>query len=649
MSILPSLPAQPPIDYSSRDYASVTQDLITNIPNFLPEWTDRSPGDFGIVMIELFAYMCDILNYYIDRVANEAFLSTAQQRQSVLNIANMLDYPFSGPQAAAASLQFTIPAGFGGNYQGPVKIPIGTTVSTQQVNPQTSAVSFQTNQDLWIFGDNTTYPYVDRFSSSGLASQQYVLTHQFLQATSENLSATSQLTVTVAGVTWTKVASFAGQLNTAQVYTLTSANTTILLNNIVTPVTVYTITFGNGTNGAIPAAAAAIVASYSPFVGAQYTGSVVATQGTQVTETLGSSSGLPNQNFFLFQSPVIDGSVLITVDQGDGRGPISWSPIARLIDAANTIQAYTTVLDASGAVQVQFGDNVNGIIPIPGAVIVATYRVGGGVTGNVLANTLNVLSKFPAALPVGTTVTNPLAATGGADAETVDHIRSHAPLAIKAGIAQLSRAVTAKDYAFLCMQLVSTVAKASAVATFVTAVTLYIHPSGGFATDPPNYTSLTSAVNLIAPSITNANSTGALDNRKMDQASIVILPPQYNADPVNNSVALKTGYVPVDIVMSVQVQPTFRQSVVQSQVQAAVASLLDFSQVDFGFRLPLSSVYQVAQAVQGVAWINVTKMCRDEQVVIVPPVINDIVCATYEIPILNLAQLSVTATGGINY
>src|SRR6185369_4828268 len=71
------------IDYLARDYNSFRQALIDLIPAKLPEWTDRSEADFGIVLIELFAYMADILSYYQDRVANEAFLNTEQERRSV--------------------------------------------------------------------------------------------------------------------------------------------------------------------------------------------------------------------------------------------------------------------------------------------------------------------------------------------------------------------------------------------------------------------------------------------------------------------------------------------------------------------------------------------------------------------------------------
>ena len=58
------------------------------------------------MMMELFAYVGDILNFYSDRIANESFIATAQQRQSVLNLASLLDYTPHGNVAATVQLQF---------------------------------------------------------------------------------------------------------------------------------------------------------------------------------------------------------------------------------------------------------------------------------------------------------------------------------------------------------------------------------------------------------------------------------------------------------------------------------------------------------------------------------------------------------------
>ena len=96
------------IDYLARDYNSFRQSLIDLIPAKLPEWTDRSEGSFGIVLIELFAYMADILSYYQDRLANEAFLTTAQERRSAINHLRLIGYELAPAAPAAARLSLIV-------------------------------------------------------------------------------------------------------------------------------------------------------------------------------------------------------------------------------------------------------------------------------------------------------------------------------------------------------------------------------------------------------------------------------------------------------------------------------------------------------------------------------------------------------------
>lgn len=57
------------------------------------------------MLLDLWAHSADVLHYYIDRAASEAFLSTAQQRESVLALANLLDYRPRGRTSAVATLQ----------------------------------------------------------------------------------------------------------------------------------------------------------------------------------------------------------------------------------------------------------------------------------------------------------------------------------------------------------------------------------------------------------------------------------------------------------------------------------------------------------------------------------------------------------------
>jgi predicted phage baseplate assembly protein len=99
--------------------------------------------------------------------------------------------------------------------------------------------------------------------------------------------------------------------------------------------------------------------------------------------------------------------------------------------------------DGDDGVTIRFGDGVFGRTPLPGTVFTVTYLAGGGVAGNVAADTVVQLDPGQAAAADVLAVTNPFAATGGADEETAQQIRDRAPQAFRA---KPLRVVRASDY-----------------------------------------------------------------------------------------------------------------------------------------------------------------------------------------------------------
>jgi len=91
-------------DFAARDYQTIKQDLLTRAGKVVPEWVDRDASDFGMMLVDLWAYMGDVLHYYVDRAAAEAFIETATQRESVVAFANLFDYIPSARQSATATV-----------------------------------------------------------------------------------------------------------------------------------------------------------------------------------------------------------------------------------------------------------------------------------------------------------------------------------------------------------------------------------------------------------------------------------------------------------------------------------------------------------------------------------------------------------------
>ena len=80
------------IDYTSRDYEGFRQAMLAELGVKMPEYTDRSQTDAGIVILELNAKGLDILSYYADIIANETLLPTCKRRDSTRAWCTILSY-----------------------------------------------------------------------------------------------------------------------------------------------------------------------------------------------------------------------------------------------------------------------------------------------------------------------------------------------------------------------------------------------------------------------------------------------------------------------------------------------------------------------------------------------------------------------------
>jgi hypothetical protein len=85
-------PEPPAISYLAKDYRSFRRLMLGRMAQIMPGWTERSPADLGITLIEMLAYTADRLSYAQDAVATEAYLATARRRSSVRRHARLVDY-----------------------------------------------------------------------------------------------------------------------------------------------------------------------------------------------------------------------------------------------------------------------------------------------------------------------------------------------------------------------------------------------------------------------------------------------------------------------------------------------------------------------------------------------------------------------------
>lgn len=136
-------PALSTLDYRIETFGTFRAAMLQAIASeaALAGLTTRESDDYAITILELWAAVGDVLTFYQERYANEFFLRTAKERDSVLRLARMLDYHLRPGLAATTKLAFTLDAG------AVTRIPVGLKVMSvpgQDERPQ----FFETTEEI---------------------------------------------------------------------------------------------------------------------------------------------------------------------------------------------------------------------------------------------------------------------------------------------------------------------------------------------------------------------------------------------------------------------------------------------------------------------------------------------------------------------
>jgi hypothetical protein len=142
-------PALPAIAYRTGTYATFNSSMLAALssPAYLPlgALRTRDSCDFSIALIDAWAVALDILTFYQERFANEAFVRTALDQRSTIELARLVGYVPSPGVAASAVLAFTLSDAPGSPDD--VLIPAGTRVQSVPGPGQKPQV-FETSADL---------------------------------------------------------------------------------------------------------------------------------------------------------------------------------------------------------------------------------------------------------------------------------------------------------------------------------------------------------------------------------------------------------------------------------------------------------------------------------------------------------------------
>ena len=96
------------VNYLNKDFASLKNSLMdyakSYFPNSYRDFNETSPG---MMLLEMNAYVGDVLSFYIDQQYREMLLPLAEERRNIITMAKMFGYKVKPIVPAYVDLTFT--------------------------------------------------------------------------------------------------------------------------------------------------------------------------------------------------------------------------------------------------------------------------------------------------------------------------------------------------------------------------------------------------------------------------------------------------------------------------------------------------------------------------------------------------------------
>ena len=596
-------------DYTSRDYFSIKQDLLARAEQVLPEWTSRDSSDFGMLLVDLWAYMGDILHYYIDKAAQESFLGTATRRESILAIANLLDYVPAG--RTPASSQITLVAtNSAATDATPILIPKYTRFLAKPLLETADEVVFTSDRAIAFNVTGTpvsgyaTYTkatsvslnltegemFQETFTSDGRISQQYILSNTGVVASSVEVYVGEG--VDGAEIPYTQVTRLIEATNTDLVYAvaLSSDDTS-------------TLVFGNSVHGKIPTTNAIVRIVYRRSRGAA--GNVDAS-AIKEFESLNNIYGPPYDGIIITpnNSKAIGGTDSESIDSLKSNIPASF----RSQDRAVSIQDYVDLtLRVPGVVKSTAKVNAN--TPVQGLIISKRIQDNQVVLQTAASHGLTVSSIV------------------GISGIGYPYDGSFSLVTASANVLAYNLDITEPNSASVAVSSQSALYRNDNVRIYaLTDQSVY---DGTLAVSPT--TSPLTVGSSLRYSIYEY-----IEPRQMFGVNTVVMP----------SVVL----TPVYVGLTLNVMGNYSQDAVKTDVENAIKDLFSFNNVEFDQVITLGTLYRTVLDIAGVDYatistFNTSGTPNDITTVGISPSVKGVSTSTGTL--LLLTDLTVTASGGI--
>jgi predicted phage baseplate assembly protein len=465
-----------------RRFQDIVDQAKRMIPQYCPEWTDHNVSDPGVTLIELFAWMTELLLYRVNQVPDKMYL----------HFLEMIGVKLEPPRAATVPVTFYLSEA----QPNDITIPRETEVATVRTETSPSII-FTTEQDLIIrpavltglytrsAGRGSTGWTVHDLKQLSLPGQRIgVFPPQPAPGDAFYLSFATELSRHVlALVIDCEVAGGAGidPLNPPFEWQVWQGGLARWVNCEVE----FDGTGGFNQPGEIiihlPTMAEDELQGVRAFwlrcrltetqsgeggyreapqlnrIRSESRGGTVAARHavTVLDEGVGTSDGSAGQSFHLMHTPLLNRDperdfLIVTPPGGE---PELWQEVANFAESGPEDRHFTLDTISGelrlGAALLQPDGTVYrfGVVPPQGSELVfSRYQYGGGVAGNLPAEMLSVLKT---SIPYVARVSNRQASAGGQDAQSVQDAIMRAPNMLRAR----TRAVTADDYAYLAAQV----------------------------------------------------------------------------------------------------------------------------------------------------------------------------------------------------
>jgi hypothetical protein len=166
------------VKYLNKDFNSYKNQLMEFAEVYFPNsFNDFSEGNPGMMFLEMAAYVGDVLSFYTDTQLRESFLSLAQEKENLYNMAYAMGYKPKATSAASVDLEIfqLVPAldtsnNFAPDYNYALKIDENSSFKSTE-----GPIFYINNQVDFSFSSSFSPTDVSIYSYNGTDPEYYLL------------------------------------------------------------------------------------------------------------------------------------------------------------------------------------------------------------------------------------------------------------------------------------------------------------------------------------------------------------------------------------------------------------------------------------------------------------------------------------------